>query len=132
MTTKRRAGGSAIASLLLIGWLGSHATASAAAPGPQSYALIAGTVFRDSGLSLAGAQLVLEPAGDSARNRKLKKMQALSDARGEFAFRVPPEPADYRLVVQAPGYQRAEKQVRVSGEERIDVFFRLQPASNNK
>lgn len=131
MRRTRRTGASLILGFLLLSaGLGRWAAACCASGKPQPYALIAGTVFRENGLSLPGAQLRLEPVGESARNRRLRKMQAVSDARGEFAFRVPPEAAQYRLTAEAPGYQRAEKPVQVSGEERIDVFFRLVPASN--
>lgn len=128
--TRRTGASLLLGCLLLTGGLGRWAPAYPADRKPQPYALIAGTVFRENGLSLAGAQLLLEPAGESARNRKLRKMRAVSDARGEFAFRVPAEAAQYRLAAEAPGYQRAERPVQISGEERIDVFFRLQPASN--
>ncbi|MEK7406867.1 MAG: carboxypeptidase regulatory-like domain-containing protein [Acidobacteriota bacterium] len=99
---------------------------------PQSYALVAGTVFRDTGLSLPGAQIRLEPVGDAKAARKIKKQEAITDARGEFAIRVPAGPMQYKLRTRAPGYQPQEKPVSVSGEERIDVFFRLEPASNRE
>jgi hypothetical protein len=93
------------------------------------YAVVAGTVFRDSGFSLAGAEVELSPAPESGSSRKLKKQKQITDARGEFAFRIPAVPAEYRVSVKAPGYQGEEKPVSINGEERIDVFFRLAPAS---
>ncbi len=94
-----------------------------------AYALIAGTVFREDGLSLPGARVVLEPQGEACRSRRLKKQEAVSDARGEFAFRVPPVACEYRLMAGAPGFESRNKQVRIEGEERIDVFLRLPKAS---
>jgi hypothetical protein len=94
-----------------------------------SYALVAGTVFRDTGYSLAGAELDLVPAGQAQSGRKTKAMKAVSDARGEFAFRVPPFASEYKLMVRAAGYENQEKPVTIGGEERVDVFFRLEPAS---
>jgi hypothetical protein len=94
-----------------------------------SYALVAGTVFRESGLSLAGAEVELTAAGQPDPARKLKKMKAISDARGEFSFRVPPIAGAYRLTVRAAGYETQEKPASVNGEERVDVFFSLQRAS---
>lgn len=107
-----------------------------AAPGspaqqkPQaSYALIAGTVFRDSGLSLPGAKVTLRAEGDSREARKFKKMQAEADSRGEFTFRVPPAPMRYVISVNARGYQSQEKTAEIPAQDGIDVFFRLDPAS---
>jgi hypothetical protein len=96
---------------------------------PASYAVVAGTVFRDSGFSLPGAEVELAAGGQSQEAPKFKKMKTVSDARGEFAFRVPPVPRDYRVTVKAAGYQVQEKPVSVPGEARVDVFFRLAPAS---
>jgi hypothetical protein len=119
-----------LAAALLFG-ASAMAEAGQRARGPQPYALIAGTVFREDGLSLRGARVVLEPQGEASRRQRLKKQEALSDARGEFAFRVPPVPSEYLLTATAPGYQSQERKVQVQGEERIDVFFRLARASKN-
>ncbi len=94
-----------------------------------AYALIAGTVFREDGLSMPGARVILEPEGESRRDRRIKRQEAVSDARGEFAFRVAPVPSQYRLTAGAPGFESQQKQVHIQGEERIDVFFRLPKAS---
>ncbi|HEX8984214.1 MAG TPA: carboxypeptidase regulatory-like domain-containing protein [Bryobacteraceae bacterium] len=96
---------------------------------PAAYAVVAGTVFRDTGASLPGAEVELAPGGNSQAARKVKTQKQVTDARGEFAFRVPAVPAEYRLNVRASGYQGGEKQVAIAGEERQDVFFRLEPAS---
>src|SRR5947209_561758 len=61
------------------------AAEAAASSKDGAYAVIAGTVFRENGFSLAGAAVTLSPK-DTA---KVKKMQSVSDSRGEFAFRVP-------------------------------------------
>src|SRR5882724_951772 len=61
----------------------------------EAYALIAGTVFRESGFALPGAEVTLTPEAGEAPNAKNKKLKAISDARGEFAFRVPPLPWRY-------------------------------------
>lgn len=55
------------------------------------HAVVAGTVFRENGFSLPGAAVTLavkEAPGVSTK--KMKKLQSVSDPRGEFAFRVPP------------------------------------------
>ena len=51
----------------------------------------------------------------------MKKLQATSDARGEFVFHVPAGPMQYTLNVAAKGYQPARKSVSVQGEEHINV-----------
>ncbi|MCC6859844.1 MAG: carboxypeptidase regulatory-like domain-containing protein [Bryobacterales bacterium] len=94
----------------------------------QSYALIAGTVFQESGLSLRGAEVSLEPDPQDARTHKLKKSRAVSDSRGEFAFRVPAVPSRYTVKVKRAGFSPQEKVAAVSGDERIDLVFRLEPA----
>jgi Carboxypeptidase regulatory-like domain len=115
--------GSRLALLALLAGLGQ-------AKKPQApYALVAGTVFREDGRSLPGAEVELAPAPSPQSPHKSKKMKAVSDARGEFAFRVPTADLDYSLTAKAPGYQPREKTVKVSGEVRVDVFFRLEAAS---
>ncbi len=98
-------------------------------PQPET-ALIAGTVFRETGMALAGADVTLAPlAGDSKEKRRIKKIEALTDSRGEFAFRVPAVPSRYSVSVKAAGYSAQQKEVTVASDERIDVFFRLETAS---
>jgi hypothetical protein len=96
----------------------------------ESYALVGGTVFQESGFALPNALITLIPeplASDSAA--KAKKMQAISDARGEFVFRVPAGARRYTVRVAAKSHQTQEKSVNVEREERVDVTFQLQPES---
>ncbi len=96
---------------------------------PESFAVIAGTVFRDSGLALAGAEVTVESEAGAKPAGKQRKLKAASDTRGEFALRVPAAPVRYNVSVRAPGFQPQQKAVSVQGGERIDVFFRLEPAA---
>jgi len=105
-----------------------------AGPGPKKkapapYALISGTVFRDSGLALPRAEVTVAPQGAFGKSAKHKKTSAVADSRGEFAIRVPALPMRYTVIVKAPGYQTQEKSVSIAGEDRVDVFFRLEAAS---
>jgi len=93
------------------------------------YALISGTVFQENGISLPGARIEIVPAGELQGARKFKRLEAVSDARGEFAFRVPVEEMTYKLSVRAAGYIPQEKTAQAAGEVRVDVFFRLEAAS---
>src|ERR1700730_10479275 len=64
----------------------------------ESYALVGGTVFQESGFGLPNAVITLIPEplpSDSAA--KAKKTQAISDARGEFVFRVPAGVMHYKI-----------------------------------
>lgn len=92
------------------------------------YALVAGTVFQQSGFSLPGAQLTVTPDPEAKPSGKVKRLKAVSDGRGEFAIRVPPVPMRYIVSVRAKGFRGQEKQVTIGGEERVDIFFRLEPA----
>lgn len=91
----------------------------------RPHALISGTVFRDPGFSLPGAEIELEPDPKGKTSVKVKKMKAVSDSRGEFAFRVPPEPMSYTLSFRARGFQPEQRSVTISGEERQEVYVTL-------
>jgi hypothetical protein len=96
----------------------------------EPYALVAGTVFREPGFALPGAEVTVTSYPEEGQAAaKVKKMQALSDARGEFAFRVPPVTMRYTVRVTAKGYHPEEKSVSVSGEQRADATFELRPES---
>jgi len=101
---------------------------------PPPIAVVAGTVFRDPGFAFPGARIRLEPAPEPATSHnvrgkvKVKKMEAVSDQRGEFAFRVPPVPMRYNLNITAAGHLPDQREVIVAGEGRQDVFVTLKPA----
>lgn len=94
-----------------------------------AHAVVAGTVFKENGLAFPGAQVELDAAPEPGKVNKFKKMKAITDARGEFAFHVAPGPARYVLRAGAPGWQAQEKTAAIAAGERVDVFFRLEPAS---
>ncbi len=96
----------------------------------EPYVLLDGTVFRDNGFALPNAEVVVIPdPGPEAAPTKLKKLQAVSDSRGEFAFRLPVLNMRYLVKVSAKGYRNETKPVTVQGEDRLDVTFQLQPES---
>jgi hypothetical protein len=97
----------------------------------EPYFLVAGTVFRESGFALPNADVVLipDPPPDAPRTR-IKKLQTLSDSRGEFAFRIPTAAMRYLVRVSAKGFESGEKPVTVEGQEgRVDVTFQLHEES---
>ena len=100
------------------------------AASPDLYAIVGGTVFREPGFALRGAEITLEPEEPVVNGVKLKPQKALADARGEFAFRVPPIQAKYRVTAVFPGMKSETRPAATQGaEERIDVTFLLLPAS---
>ena len=87
----------------------------------EAHAVVAGAVFRENGFSLPGATVTLA----MKEAPKGKKLQAVSDARGEFAFRVAPGAATYVVRASLKGFQAAEKEAAIGGEERVEVTLVL-------
>jgi hypothetical protein len=93
---------------------------------PVPHGVVAGTVFRDPGLALPGATVVLIRKDDP----KSKKLQeAISNYRGEFAFEVPAVQTTYIVRASLRGFHPEEKEALISGEDRIEVTLVLVPES---
>ncbi len=94
-------------------------------------AVIAGTVFRDPGFALARAEVILTvKTPPSSARKQIKPRKILTDARGEFAFYVPPEKAAYVVSVKAAGLESQERTVELNGgPDRTDAYFTLKPAA---
>jgi hypothetical protein len=93
----------------------------------SSYAVIAGTVFRDPGFAQPGAAIWITRKDDP----KEKKLQAaVSDSRGEFAFRVAPVQAAYELHATLKGYRPVRQDIQIEGEEQVNATLLLVPESN--
>ena len=115
--------------LLLVAFLPVAAPSPAGAkkkPAPDTYAVVSGSVFDDHGYALPDANVTLAADPPPANT---KPMQAVSDARGEFIFHVPPGPARYTVVVAAKGRQTQRKSVSVQDQERVEVTFQLEAES---
>jgi len=96
----------------------------------DTYAIVSGSVFRDTGYALPGADVILAPDAQSASSpEKMKPIQLVSDDRGEFVVRVPPGPMRYSVAVHAKGYQSQQKSVSVTDQERVEVTFQLERES---
>lgn len=93
------------------------------------YALVTGTVFRETGMAFPGAEVSLAAAGDAKEARKFKEMKCVTSERGEFVMRLPALPMSYTVRAKAPGYRPQEKVVAVTAEDHVDVFFQLERAS---
>jgi hypothetical protein len=97
-----------------------------------AFALIAGTVYRPPGFALPGAEVRISPEQSEVNGIKLKKEQAITNTRGEWAVRVPPVPAKWRVDVKMDGYRPEQKSVSVEGEQRVDLSIILEPAGPTK
>jgi len=96
----------------------------------EEQAVIAGTVFRDPGFALGGAEVTLAARTQPEGAKKFKPRKIRSDARGEFAFYVPAAKASYVLSVKAEGLESQEKTVELAGgAERTDTYFTLKPSA---
>jgi len=97
---------------------------------PEAYSIVAGTVFREPGFALPQAEVTLIPNPEQdGLPVKVRKISTVSDARGEFVFRVPAASMRYIVRVAARGYHGEEKTVNVQGEERADVTSQLHEES---
>ena len=97
----------------------------------DSYAVIAGTIFRSEGFALGGAEVsVSESPGTGAtdNSKHLKTLKATTNDRGEFAVRVPAVPAKYRIDVKMRGFEPQAKDVSIEGEQRKELNFLLEAA----
>jgi hypothetical protein len=124
--------------LLLVALLAAFLSPLAAAkkkPAVDTYAILSGSVFNDSGYALPDADVTVAPEAQpgvspsQAPRNKAKPMEAVSDARGEFVLHVPPGPAHYTVTVAAKGYQSQRKSVSVEDQERVEVTFQLEHES---
>lgn len=89
-------------------------------------AVIAGTVFRDPGFTLPGAAVELTEI--RLDKKRPKSWKAATDARGEYAFPVPPLEQKYKIRAAFRGFQSEEKETASIPGARVDVFFTLKPA----
>lgn len=120
--TKKRSGVRLLLCLLLAAALAGAGDRKA---GPAAYALLTGTVFRDTGFALPGAEVTAEPVKSA---KKAKPLKAATDRRGEFAIRVAPASGDWKITARADGFASVEKTVTVTADERLDVYIELKAA----
>ena len=121
---KKRIGISVLSVLVLFGGCVAALAGEEKKGREKPFAVVGGTVFREPGFALPGAEVLIEAASPGS---KFKRQKAVSDARGEFAFRVPPGEATYKLTARARGHEVQEKTASVTSEEHLDVFFQLKP-----
>ena len=88
--------------------------------------VIAGSVFRVPGFALPDATVALYRKDDP---KQKKIAQETTTYRGEFVFHVPSAAAVYVVKAGAKGYRSEEKEASVSGADRVELTFNLEPES---
>jgi hypothetical protein len=100
-----------------------------------SYAVVEGTVFRDPGLALPDAKVIIQlrDIPESKKSGpKAKKQEAITNYRGEFQFHVPATAGVYVVTATVKGFHPDHKEAAISGgapdgQERVTVNLVLSP-----
>jgi hypothetical protein len=92
-----------------------------------SIAFIRGSVFTEDGRSVPGVRVDL--ARIISENSTQKLDSRVTGETGEFVFRLPPDPAKYRVTLKADGAEPASKDVEVESAVvyRIALTYRKNP-----
>ncbi|MCA1634661.1 MAG: carboxypeptidase-like regulatory domain-containing protein [Acidobacteria bacterium] len=92
-----------------------------------SIAFLRGSVFYPSGRSVAGARVEVALV---AADGTLKRIDSrVTTEYGTFSFRLPPEPARYRVTVKAGGMETATSDVEIDSAAIFRVALTLTPAA---
>ena len=83
--------------------------------------VIFATVFTDNGFALYGARTRLR-----REEEKKFRWEAMSDHRGELAFRVP-QGAEYEMMVEAKGFKTQTLKVDATTNTRADLTVHMEP-----
>ena len=92
---------------------------------------VSGAVFDNDGRSLPGVRLKLVRVPTEEEVKGNKKIESLSrehvsNNRGEFAFRLPPSRARYRVTASLDGYATQTRFVEESESEAVPLAFTLE------
>lgn len=91
-----------------------------------SIAFLRGSVFDPSGRSVRGARVELARIEPDGRLKKLG--DRVTTETGQFAFRLPPEKAKYRVTAKAGGAEDATQEITIDDAVVYRVALTLQPA----
>ena len=92
-----------------------------------SIAFLRGSVFDPAGRSVAGARVEVALV---ATDGTLKRIDSrVTTEFGSFSFRLPPEPARYRVTVKAGGMETATSDVEIDSAAIFRVALTLTPAA---
>jgi hypothetical protein len=95
-------------------------------PKLESYALLMGMCFDEKGFGAQGVTITVQLQVPPNTKSKVKKWLATTDARGEFAFRLPAGKNQFWVRATRKGYRPLEKLVNFTGDERQDVLFNME------
>ena len=90
-----------------------------------SLVFIKGSVFNEEGFSLRGAQIDLARVEADGAAKKIDGR--ITTRSGDFAFRLPPGTARYRVTAKMDGMTAASKDVEVDGAAVYRVALSLKP-----
>jgi hypothetical protein len=92
-----------------------------------SIAFIRGSVFNEGGRSVPGVRVELGKIDSETSVHRLDSR--ITGETGEFVFRVPPEPAKYRLTLKADGADPISKDVEVNEAlvYRVALMYKPKP-----
>jgi|SRR5580704_9871645 hypothetical protein len=89
--------------------------------------LIIGTVFDPKGYAFPGVELRIRKS-----NEKKYRWDSYTNARGEFALRVP-QGSDYEMVIRAKGFMDQTRALDAkTGMSEARIVFRMEPAAGEK
>ncbi|HYO91883.1 MAG TPA: carboxypeptidase-like regulatory domain-containing protein [Pyrinomonadaceae bacterium] len=91
-----------------------------------SIAFLRGSVFDPSGRSVPGARV--EVARIEADGGLKKIADRITTETGQFAFRLPPEKARYRVTVKAGGAQDASQEITIDDAVVYRIALTLEPS----
>jgi hypothetical protein len=91
-----------------------------------SLAFLRGSVFDPGGRSVAGARVELARVEADGSVKKIA--DRVTTETGQFAFRLPPDKARYRVTVKIQGAQDATKDVEIDDAVVYRVALTLEPA----
>jgi Carboxypeptidase regulatory-like domain len=91
-----------------------------------SIAHLRGSVFNAEGRSLGGARVEIARVEDDGSLRKID--DRVSNGYGQFAFRLPPSHARYRVTAKADGMQTSTQDVEIDGAAIFRVALTLNRA----
>lgn len=91
-----------------------------------SIAFLRGSVFDPSGRSVPGARV--EVARIEANGSLKKIADRITTETGQFAFRLPPEKARYRVTAKAGGAQDASQEITIDDAVVYRIALTLEPA----
>lgn len=94
-------------------------------PDEGTFAFVRGSVFDPDGRSVRGAKVELYRVFSDGSTKKIKDASTSLD--GQFAFRLSPNAAKYRVTIKVDGAETTSKDVDVDGAEIYRIAVTVEP-----